>query len=72
MFLTAAQVLNDQVSQNELDKGMIYPPLKNIREVSFNIAIAVAEHVYDGKTTRSERPKDLEKKIRDYMYDPDY
>ncbi len=72
MFLTAAQVLADQVSQNELDKGMIYPPLKNIREVSFNIALAVAEHAYDGKTTRSERPKDLEKKIRDYMYDPDY
>ncbi len=72
MFLTAAQVLAEQVSQNELDKGMIYPPLNTIREVSYNIALAVAEHAYAGKTTKTERPKDLEKIIKDYMYDPDY
>jgi malate dehydrogenase (oxaloacetate-decarboxylating)(NADP+) len=72
MFLTAAQVLADQVGQEELDKGMIYPPLNNIREVSYNIALAVAEHAYAGKTTKTERPKDLENKIRDYMYDPRY
>ena len=72
MFLTAALILADQVSQEDLDKGMIYPPLTNIREVSYSIALAVAEHAYAGKTTKSERPEDLEKKIRDYMYDPDY
>jgi malate dehydrogenase (oxaloacetate-decarboxylating)(NADP+) len=72
MFLTAAQVLADQVTQEDLDKGMIYPPLKNIREVSYNIALAVAEHAYAGKTTKSKRPDDLENKIKDYMYDPSY
>jgi malate dehydrogenase (oxaloacetate-decarboxylating)(NADP+) len=72
MFLTAAQVLADQVTKEDLDKGMIYPALKKIREVSFQIALAVAEHAYADKTTKSERPNDLEKKIRDYMYDPDY
>lgn len=72
MFLIAAQVLADQVTQKDLDKGMIYPPLTSIREVSYNIALAVAEHAYASKTTKSERPKDLEKIIKDYMYDPDY
>jgi malate dehydrogenase (oxaloacetate-decarboxylating)(NADP+) len=72
MFLIAAQKLAEQVSQEDLDKGMIYPPLNSIREVSYNIALAVAEHAYVGKTTKTERPKDLEKKIKDYMYDPDY
>lgn len=72
MFLTAAKILANQVSQEDLDKGMIYPPLNTIREVSYNIALAVAEHAYEGKTTKAKRPKDLEKKIRDYMYDPSY
>ena len=72
MFLVAARSLADQVSQNELDKGMIYPPLSNIRDVSVNIAFAVAEEAYDNKITKAERPKDLEQRIRDYMYDPAY
>ncbi|MCZ6805011.1 MAG: hypothetical protein O7D86_14095 [Proteobacteria bacterium] len=72
MFLYAARTLADQVSQDDLDKGMIYPPLNNIRDVSVNIAIAVVEHAYDNEITKTERPKDLEKKIRDYMYDPSY
>lgn len=72
MFLVAARTLADQVSQVDLDMGMIYPPLNTIREVSYNIALAVAENAYETKVTKSERPDDLEEKIRDYMYDPDY
>lgn len=72
MFLTAAKVLAEQVTQEDLDKGMIYPPLTDIREVSFNIALAVAEHAYAGNTTKSERPDDLENRIKNYMYDPSY
>lgn len=72
MFLVAARALADQVSQNDLDKGTIYPPLNTIRQVSLNIAKAVAEYAYDHDLARTERPKKLEKKIRDYIYDPDY
>jgi malate dehydrogenase (oxaloacetate-decarboxylating)(NADP+) len=72
MFLIAARVLADQVKQNDLDKGMIYPPLNTIREVSYNIALAVAEHAYEKKITKAERPEDLEQRIRNYMYDPSY
>ncbi len=72
MFLVAARTLADQVNQKELDKGMIYPPLNTIREVSYNIALAVAEDAYKTNITKTERPDDLEGRIRNYMYDPDY
>lgn len=72
MFLVAARTLADQVSQDDLDNGTIYPPLNTIRKVSLNIAMAVANHAYDHGLARSERPKNLERKIRNYMYDPEY
>lgn len=72
MFLVAARTLADQVRQDDLDKGMIYPPLNTIREVSINIALAVAEDAYETNITKSERPDDLEERIRSYMYEPDY
>lgn len=72
MFLVAAKILADQIRQEDLSKGMIYPPLNTIREVSYQIALAVAEEAYRTKVTNSERPEDLERKIRDYMFDPDY
>lgn len=72
MFLHAARTLADQVTGNDLDKGMIYPPLKNIRDVTVKIAVAVAEHAFAYGLTKSSRPKDLEKVIREFMYDPAY
>jgi malate dehydrogenase (oxaloacetate-decarboxylating)(NADP+) len=72
MFLVAARSLADHVSQDDLDKGMIYPPLNKIRDVSYDIALAVAEHAYAKQITKAKRPKDLEKRIRNYMYDPRY
>lgn len=72
MFLIAARTLANQVSQAELDKGMIYPPLNTIREVSYNIALAVAEDAYKTGVVKTERPNDLEQQIRNYMYNPSY
>ena len=72
MFLVAARTLANQVSQEDLDKGMIYPPLNTIREVSYNIALAVAENVYETKVVKTERPNDLQERIKNYMYEPDY
>lgn len=46
MFDTA-EALANQVTQEHYDKGMIYPPLTNIRKISANIAAKVAEKAYD-------------------------
>jgi len=36
-----------QVSQENYDKGLIYPPFTNIRKISANIAASVAAKTYE-------------------------
>lgn len=40
------QALAEIVKQEDLDKGNLYPPLKDIRECSVKIAKSVVEHAY--------------------------
>lgn len=72
MFLVAARELASQVSEADLAKGTIYPPLTHIRHVSLKIAGAVAEYAYENGLTDAARPDDMEKTLRNYMYDPSY
>ena len=72
MFLTAAKCLAGQVAEADLNKGCIYPSLKNIRQVSLNIAMAVAELAYERELADLPRPADLRPPIRSQMYDPTY
>ena len=71
-FLTAARTLADLVEEKEIQRGALYPPLKDLRKVSLAIAVNIAEKAYELGLARSKRPKDLKKQIRDYMYDPNY
>lgn len=72
MFLSAAQTLAQSVSDDDLSKGTLYPPLKGIREVSLQIAIAVAEKAYEMGLAQAARPKNIKKAILNYMYNPNY
>lgn len=72
MFLIAARCLADQVAQDDLNQGTIYPSLQKIREVSLKIGACVAAHVWDSGLSEIPRPDDIEQTIRDYMYDPKY
>lgn len=72
MFSVAARVLSDQVTQDDLDLGRIFPSLSQIREVSLAIACAVAEIAFDGNLARIERPDDVRGFIQSCMYDPTY
>lgn len=72
MFYTAARTLAMHVSQEQLDKGCIYPPLTDIRRVSFAIAMAVAKVAYDEGLARESRPEDLAAHIQAQVYNPDY
>lgn len=46
MFLIASQILSEHVSDDDLRKGSLYPPLSLIKEVSIQIAIAVTKYAY--------------------------
>jgi malate dehydrogenase (oxaloacetate-decarboxylating)(NADP+) len=72
MFFAAARALADQVSEADREKGYIYPPLAEIREVSAAIAVAVAEVAYRRGLARQPRPDDLLEDIREQMYVPRY
>jgi malate dehydrogenase (oxaloacetate-decarboxylating)(NADP+) len=72
MFLAAARTLAQQVSYADVWQGRVYPPLKNIREVSLAIAVEVAEVAYQQGLAREPRPDDLEAYIRSIMYYPEY
>ena len=72
MFSAAARALADQVSDDDLEQGLIYPPLGKIREVSAVIATAVAEVAYTRGLARKPRPDNLLEAVRSQMYTPDY
>lgn len=72
MFLAAAHSLAEQVTETDLERGRVYPPLSNIRQVSALIARDVAEMAYDNDYTDRERPNDILADIHAHMYQPVY
>ena len=73
MLLAASEALAAQVSEENYDKGLIYPPFTNIRKISANIAANVAAKAYElGLATRLPRPADLVKYAESCMYSPVY
>jgi len=52
--------------------GRIYPSLKHIREVSANIAVAVAKVVFARGLTQMHEPADLPGHIKSTMYEPNF
>ena len=72
MFLAAAHSLANLVTESDLERGRVYPPLSRIRSVSAKIAYDVAKMVYDQGLTDKEEPDDVKAEIHDYMYQPVY
>jgi malate dehydrogenase (oxaloacetate-decarboxylating)(NADP+) len=72
MFLAAAHSLANQVTESDLERGRIYPPLSRIRKVSALIACDVARMAYDKGLTEKEEPEEIMAEIHEYMYQPIY
>lgn len=73
MLLAASEALASQVTQENFDKGLIYPPFTNIRKISAHIAAKVAAKAYElGLATRLPQPKDLVEYAKSCMYSPAY
>lgn len=72
MFFVAAKALAGQVAEEDLKTGRIFPPLSNIRQVSAQIALAVAEVAFAHGLAGLPRPADLPAHIRNLMYQPEY
>lgn len=72
MFLAAARILAAKSTAADFEQGSLFPALTRIREVSRDIAFSVAECVFEQKLTSRQRPEDLHRALKDYMYDPHY
>jgi malate dehydrogenase (oxaloacetate-decarboxylating)(NADP+) len=72
MFMVAAHTLAEQVSEDDLRQGSLYPPLKNIRDVSAHIAAAVAAVAYRRGLTRGPESADWLAFMKSRMYEPRY
>ena len=73
MFLKCAQYLAEMVTEADLDRGLVYPPLKDIREDSIKLAARLAEYSYrSGIATYYPEPMDKDEFIRRHVYDYEY
>ena len=72
MFIEAARAVADQVTQEQLKLGMLFPPQSNILETEIQTAARVAKLVFDSGLARVERPTDMVAFIRKHVYKPEY
>ena len=75
MLYVAAEALANFVTEKELGEGKVFPHIENIREVSKNVAVAVAREAYrTGNATKLRKRDmfDLDSYITRKMYDPVY
>jgi len=72
MFITAAEAVAEQVTENDFENGLIYPRVNDILKVSVNVAVKVAEQVFSSGLAGVARPEDIRAFIESKMYVPDY
>jgi malate dehydrogenase (oxaloacetate-decarboxylating)(NADP+) len=72
MFIVAAQAVAEQVTEENLAMGLIYPPQSRILEASLHVAERIAAYIFDQGLTRVPRPADVGALIRARAYRPVY
>ncbi|KAB0361996.1 hypothetical protein FD754_006152, partial [Muntiacus muntjak] len=73
IFLLTAEQIAQEVSEQHLSQGRLYPPLSTIRDVSLRIAIKVLDFAYKHNlASYYPEPEDKEAFVRSLVYTPDY
>jgi malate dehydrogenase (oxaloacetate-decarboxylating)(NADP+) len=72
MFIVAAQAIAEQVTEEDLSMGLIYPPHNRIRDTSLHVARRVAAYIFDNGLARAKRPDDIDALIHARAYEPVY
>lgn len=73
MFYLAAKTLSEEVKEDDLKVGLVYPPIEKIRDVSRKIAVALAEYAYKHNLAALyPKPKDLDQFIQSKQYTAEY
>jgi malate dehydrogenase (oxaloacetate-decarboxylating)(NADP+) len=72
MFITAARAVAEQVTQAEVNTGLIYPPQSAILKTETYAAAQVAEVIFKRDLARVPKPADIATFIRARLYKPEY
>jgi malic enzyme len=72
MFLKAARALSDQVTDERLAAGALYPPVESLNEISRAVALAVAQEAVDSGVAQVRAGTDLETVLDEAMWWPSY
>ena len=72
LLITAAKTLAESVSAKQIAQGCLYPPLTEIRQVSLQIAVAVAQTAARVGLTQKVIGKSFAQDVAAAMYDPRY
>ncbi|TMJ39947.1 MAG: NAD-dependent malic enzyme [Alphaproteobacteria bacterium] len=72
MFIVAAQAVAEQVSEENLSMGLIYPPQSHILNASLHVAERIATYIFDQGLAGVPRPDDVGALVRARAYRPVY
>jgi malate dehydrogenase (oxaloacetate-decarboxylating)(NADP+) len=72
MFIVASETLAGQVTGEDFENGLIYPPINKILEVSLEIAMQVVKKIFELGMAGINEPKDIASFIKNKMYQPVY
>jgi malate dehydrogenase (oxaloacetate-decarboxylating)(NADP+) len=72
IFITAARAVAEQVTEAELDSGLIYPPQSTIFKTEIYAAQRVAEVIFKRGLARVPKPADVAAFIQSRLYKPEY
>jgi malate dehydrogenase (oxaloacetate-decarboxylating)(NADP+) len=72
MFIVAARAVAEQVSEEDLATGLIYPPQSRIFAASLHVAERIASCIFDQRLAQVPRPDDVGALVRARAYRPEY
>ncbi len=72
MFIAAARAVGEQVTDADLEVGLIYPPQSEIQKTESHAAERVAELIFARGLAGVTHPADLRAFIESRMYKPEY
>jgi malic enzyme len=72
MITHASQALAAQVTEEELARGLLYPDISRLREVTAHCAAAVAEQAFAEELATLDRPASMLDAAHAAMWTPDY
>ena len=72
IFIEAARATADQLTSEQLDKGMLFPPQGDILNVSIKTAVQSAEKIFALGLARVAKPDTVDHLIGSMLYKPSY